>query len=147
MLRTWFTRLASGVVLAIALIGAATPAMAAEGNQGNGQQGKSPLFRAVMRELTDQTGMDRCAVLADLADGQTFSQIAQANGSNAQKVMDAVLANLKERLAKAVSNNKITQEKADEVYKNMSERLTTLMDADIHEQISKLYKRVCGNNS
>ena len=98
MLSTWFTRLAGGVVLAATLIGAAAPVMAESGPQGGGQRGKLQLFRAVVREITEQTGMDRCEVLADLAAGQTFSQIAQANGSSAQKVSDAVLTTLKERL-------------------------------------------------
>jgi hypothetical protein len=143
MLRSWFTKFAGSIIVATALIGAAAPAMAAADNQG-GQQGKPLLFRAVVHEIVDETGLDRCEVLADLAAGQTFSQITQANGSTSQKVSDAVLAKLKERLDKAVANKKITQTKADEIYKNTSERLAKLMEADLHEQISKLYQHVCG---
>jgi predicted DNA-binding protein (UPF0251 family) len=69
-------------------------------------------------------GVTRDELLAALRDGQTLAQIAQAHNVDSQKVIDALVADAKAKLAAAVTAGKLTQAQADEATAHLTERMT-----------------------
>jgi len=61
-------------------------------------------------------------LVAQLRSGQTLAQIAQAQGTTEQAVIDAALAAAKTKLDEAVANGTMTQAQADEAYTRLQER-------------------------
>ena len=80
-----------------------------------GAQGEAPRRRAAYLGLT------REQVRAELKAGKSLAQIAAAQGKTAAGLVAAMLAPVKERLAKAVAAKRLTQQRADEIL----ERLTS----------------------
>ncbi|HHS98003.1 MAG TPA: hypothetical protein ENK08_08930 [Chloroflexi bacterium] len=75
-------------------------------------------------EATAQaTGLSEDEVIAALESGQTFAQIAEAQGVDPQAIVDAFVAEREEMLEEAVSEGRLTQEQADEMLEEMSEHL------------------------
>jgi uncharacterized protein (DUF433 family) len=60
----------------------------------------------------------------ELRSGQTPAQIAEEHDSSGQALIDAIVAAEKAHLDKAVAEGKLTQEKADEILSNISEKVT-----------------------
>jgi len=74
------------------------------------------------------TGLTEDEVIAALQEGQTFAQIAEAQGVDSQALVDAFLADREAALEQAVTDGRLTQEQADwmldEMAEHVSERLT-----------------------
>jgi len=113
----WTVRLMA-IVLVIAV---ALSAVAIAAAQGPGDRGR-PFARAGLRldfayivrqtveDMTDLTWTD---VLAALRDGQTLSEVLEANGADPQAVRDAVKAEATAQIERAVADGTITQTRAD----------------------------------
>ena len=72
-----------------------------------------------LREAIAQAlGMTPQDVLLELRAGKSLKQLAQEKGKE-QQVRDAILKLLKERLDRAVSSGRITQEEADKIYERL----------------------------
>ncbi len=73
------------------------------------------------------TGLTEDEVIAALQEGQTFAQIAEAQGVDSQALVDAFLADREAALEQAVTDGRLTQEQADwmldEMAEHVSERL------------------------
>jgi hypothetical protein len=75
----------------------------------------------------DYLGMTRAELRAELREGTSLAQIAVAEGKTVAGLVAAMLAPAKERLAKAVDNDRITQARADELLDRLEERLEKLV--------------------
>lgn len=139
----------SALALAGIIGGAAvTPALAGEDTpNGLGGHARRALFRAVLHEVAEQTGLERCDLLGDLAEGQTLNQIVQAAGVDPQEIVDAVIARVEARLDRAVEAGRITQEQADALLTQAQERIPQLMEADLSQPAGRLYERVCTDDN
>lgn len=69
------------------------------------------------------TGKNTEDIRAERADGKTFAQIAEANGSSAEDVVSKALEIRRAGLDEAVKDGTITQEQADAAYATMKTRL------------------------
>jgi hypothetical protein len=69
-------------------------------------------------------GLTREQLRMELRSGKSLSQIATAKGKTSSGLVAAILAPAKERLAKAVSARRLTQQRADEILKRLTERVT-----------------------
>ena len=78
----------------------------------------------------EATGLTADEVVAALQDGQTFAQIAEAQGVDPQAIVDAFLAERETRLEEAVDEGRLTQEQADEMLAEMAEHLTDRLDEE-----------------
>ncbi|MFP5334153.1 MAG: hypothetical protein ACLGIV_02470 [Actinomycetes bacterium] len=58
-----------------------------------------------------------------LRDGQTLAEVAEAQGVEVDALVDALVAAAQERLDEAVSDGRITQERADEIAGTLEERI------------------------
>ncbi len=90
--------------------------------------GRAPLARALVKETLAQTGLTREQLKAELQAGKSLAQVASANGSSEQAVVDVVIAKVTARLDKAVANGKITPEKKAEVLARATERAAEIMN-------------------
>lgn len=59
---------------------------------------------------------------AELKDGKTIAEVAEAEGVDTQEIIDAYLARLEESLTQAVEDGKITQNQADWMLEQATER-------------------------
>ena len=60
--------------------------------------------------------------------GRSFAQIAASKGKSVDGLVAAIVAPAKARAAKAVSNGKLTQQRADELIARLTERVKALVE-------------------
>lgn len=107
-------------------IGAALFAGLRDGRDG-GHGG--PLFggerehgeQARFQGIADTIGIDLETLKAGLEDGQTLAEIAVANGSTAQAVIDYITSQMNERINQAVADGEMTEEVAGELRAELAE--------------------------
>lgn len=78
--------------------------------------------------ITELTGLTGREIAEMRREGLTLSEILEASGSSAEAFVSAVTTQAQERLAQAVENERITQERADELLNELSERLTEMLE-------------------
>ena len=78
--------------------------------------------------VADTIGITEEEVRDGLRSGQTLAEIAEANGSSADAVIRAILAEMTERAAERVAAGEITQEEADEHLADAAERVTDMVN-------------------
>ena len=65
-----------------------------------------------------------------LADGRTVADVATEQGVDVQVVVDAIVAEVRERVDERVAGGDLTRERADEVLAGAEERATALVNGD-----------------
>ena len=83
-----------------------------------------------IEEVAEFLGIERADVLSALQDGQSLAEIAAANGSSAEALIDHLVAQLEERVNEKLAGEDITQERADEILSNARERITDLVNRE-----------------
>lgn len=84
-------------------------------------------------QVADFLGVDAEVIQDGLEAGDTLADIAAANGSSGTAVVDALVADLTEKLDGAVADERIDQAKADEILANASEKITTMVNSTQEE--------------
>jgi uncharacterized protein (DUF433 family) len=79
----------------------------------------------------DAIGIGPVRLLAELRDGSTIADVAEAHGVDLADVVDAVVASMQERLDAAVDNGWISQEQADERSAELREQAVALVNGDL----------------
>ena len=77
--------------------------------------------------VADYLGMTREQLRVELRSGKSLAQIAQAKGKSVDGLVAAIVAPAKARAAKAVSNGRLTQQRADELIARLTERAQALV--------------------
>lgn len=80
--------------------------------------------------VAELTGLTVEEVQAQRAEGESVSDIAEANGVSTQDVVDEALAVRKDVLDAKVADGSITQEQADAAYAQMAERIQERVTTD-----------------
>jgi len=86
-----------------------------EGRRGRGRKA------AVAAEVI---GIEVDELRAALQDGSTIAEVAEANDVDPQDVIDAMVANLEEKLDEKVAEGRITEDEAAEKLESKTERIT-----------------------
>jgi hypothetical protein len=73
-------------------------------------------------------GISEDELVTALRSGQSVAQVAQSKGVDVQKVIDAIVADAKTRLAEKVQSGDLTQAQADEKLANLSRRVTDMVN-------------------
>lgn len=73
-------------------------------------------------------GVTPSEVATGLRSGISIAAQAEAAGVPVQSIVDALVAQMSERLATAVESGRLTQEQADEKLAKAPERLITMLD-------------------
>ena len=72
----------------------------------------------------EATGLTVDEVITALQEGQTFAEIAQAQGVEPQAIVDAFLADRQAALEQTVADGRLTQEQADQMLAEMTEHVS-----------------------
>ncbi len=83
-------------------------------------------FRSV---AADKLGMELTDLLTELQNGKTIAALAEEKGVDTQTIVDAYLAQVKEKLDEKVANGDITQEQADSQLEQAKTRATEKLDS------------------
>ena len=109
-----------------AVIAALEAARPEGGFGGPGHHGRGP--GVALSVVAETIGITEDEVREGLQSGQTLAEIAVANGSSAQAVIDAIIAEMTARSAEKVAAGEITQAQADEFLANATERVTDMVN-------------------
>jgi hypothetical protein len=74
-------------------------------------------------------GMTESDLLTQLRSGKSLAAVAKQKGVDVQKVVDALVAEAKQRIADAVKSGRLTQAQADQRLKNLTARITAKVNA------------------
>jgi hypothetical protein len=94
---------------------------------GGGPMGHGPArggpFGGLVQVTAEVTGLTTEEVVAALEDGQTFAEIAEGEGVDAQEIVDAALEEAETRLQEAVDEGRLTQERMDQMLEHLAQEL------------------------
>ncbi len=131
-----------GAALAIASFGgvvqaAPQPSIAVVENRGPaGKHGQPVLTTTLIRATANATGLTNREVTDQLKAGKSLAQVAQSKGKTTDTVISTVRAELKQRLDRAVTNKRITQERANQELADFDKNAPTVMsDTTIGQQL------------
>lgn len=81
--------------------------------------------------IAQETGLDAAQIRQQVLQGQTLSDIITANGGDVQTVIDQSVTQLTGAINQAVSDGTITQSRADNLLKNLQDRVTGIINGTI----------------
>ena len=87
------------------------------------------LARQEFRVAADTIGVPAKDLRDAVKGGQSVAEVAEAHGVSADTVVNAVVGDIDAKLDQAVTNGKITQERADTIKERAPERVTKLVNA------------------
>ena len=85
---------------------------------------------AALATVAEALGVTEEELRTALSDGRTVAEVAAEQGVDVQVVVDAVLAEVRERVEQRVAAGDLTQEQADEVLADAEARATAFVDGD-----------------
>lgn len=83
---------------------------------------------AKLEGLSSLLGLTQEELRAQFGEGLSLAEIAEAEGVSNDELVDALVANIEERLAEAVANERIDQEQADERLAGAEERVQEFIE-------------------
>jgi predicted house-cleaning noncanonical NTP pyrophosphatase (MazG superfamily) len=86
-----------------------------------------------LSEVAVFLGVDAQVIQEGLEAGDTLAEIAAADGSSGTALVDSLVAGLTEKLEGAVADERIDQEKADEILADATEKITTMVNSTQEE--------------
>lgn len=124
------TVLALTMLAAVPLVAqaAAAPASSPIATQQEAFRRGGGLAAALIRSTSDLTGLTGEQVLNELRAGKSLAQIAAANGSSGDAVVQAVVAKVKERLDRQVAAGRLTQAQADQRLATVTPQATEIVN-------------------
>jgi hypothetical protein len=102
-----------------------------------GRPGHHPGRCLVAHNLVEETarilGIEGREVIAALEDGKSLAEIAQEHGMSVDEYKTALTSAVEAKLAQAVENGRITQERADEMLAKFNENLDRIINHKLDE--------------
>src|SRR5512134_3692977 len=97
---------------------------AVSAQERSAREGQDGILRNAIQAAVDETGLEAQEILSQIRGGMTLAEVVTSNGGDLQVVIDQATASASERLAQAVENGRITQERADEMLANLETLIT-----------------------
>ena len=85
----------------------------------------------LMDALADLTGLEPADLYAELEEGKTLLEVAQAHGISAEGLVEAALASRAEVLQQRIEAGYLTQEQADWMLEHMEEEMLEHLEAGV----------------
>lgn len=85
---------------------------------------------AHLETAAEEIGIEVTALRDALRDGQTIAEVAVANGSSAEAVIEALATEMNANLDQAVQDGKLTTEQADEIRTDAPDRITAMVNGE-----------------
>ncbi len=123
-------KIRSSIWLAIAAALAIT-GITVVGAQERPDQQPGRTVRPVIESVAEQIGLSEREVLQQLRDGETLAEIIAAQGGDVEVVATAVVVALTDQIQMAVSEGKITQQRADQLLANLSDMVRQAIDGQL----------------
>lgn len=143
MKNTRFIVTLGALVLAAVLAVGSVQQASAQGPDGGRAHGpRVRLVQAVMSAVQDATGLDVADIRTQLRDGKTLSEIVTENGGDPQAVIDAAKAQLTQEIDQALSDGKITAERAENAKNNLDSALDLVMNSMTPQRQQPIRDRV-----
>ena len=79
-------------------------------------------------------GLSESALRDQLNDGKSLADVAKAQNKDVNGLKDAILAAAKSDLDKAVSDKKLTQSQADDVYSRLKDRIDDVVNGELGDR-------------
>jgi len=95
--------------------------------QGEGRQGRHHRGLRVLGAAAQAIGIEPQVLVEGIQAGSTVADVAAANGSSGQAVVDAILAGVSERIDAAVAAGDMTAEEGAAKLAQASERINTFV--------------------
>lgn len=92
---------------------------------------RRPGIHAIMDIIVSETGLEPREIILQLQEGLTLGEVIETNGGDVQTVIDQSVAALTESINTAVTEGKITQERADQLLTNLTDVVTRSMNGEI----------------
>jgi hypothetical protein len=102
--------------------------------RGPGGPGAPHLFRTFGADLdaaAKYLGLSESALRDQLQDGKSLADVAKAQSKDVDGLKQALLADQKADLDKAVSDKKLTQSQADRIYDGLKDRIDDIVNGDL----------------
>lgn len=117
----------------VAAIDAARPADGGRGGHGPGGRGPGGHFgvRGSLDAAATAIGITEAELRTALQGGATIAEVAKDKGIELQKVIDAMVADIKAHLDQAVKDGKLTQAQADERLATVAEQVTKAVNGEL----------------
>lgn len=130
-IRSALDPLVADATITAAQADAVTETLVASGPDGGRRRGAGHLGHgARLDTLAEALGLGVDELRAALGGGQTLAEVAEANGSSVEALVDELLAALDERLADVVAEGDLTQVEADERRSTAEERITAMVEGE-----------------
>jgi hypothetical protein len=122
------------VVMAVSAIGIGAVS-AQQGNPGDGQPGGRGLGRGgllgnVAEIVSEATGLTTAELRDQIQEGTTLADIITTNGGDVEAVTSDIVAAVTEQVNQAVTDERITQERADELLADLETRVTDALNGE-----------------
>ncbi|NOK64044.1 MAG: hypothetical protein GFH27_549409n18 [Chloroflexi bacterium AL-W] len=113
---------------------------------GRGQGGLTAA--ALVNATAEVTGLERSEVVDAIREGNSMAQVAEANGSSSDAVLQAARENAQERLDEAIANGRITQEQADAALEQFDTQAPEVInDTELAENFERSGRRGRGGQA
>ena len=89
-----------------------------------------PGMREWLDPIAQALGVTADELQNDLRNGQSIADIAKSKNVDLDTVADAVVKEVQSKLDQAVSDKKLTQDRADHIVANLKERITDLLNGE-----------------
>ena len=91
--------------------------------------------RGLLESVVDATGLSAEEILPMLRDGVTLADVITANGADVDVVIADAIADATLRINEAVTNERLTQEQADEILANLEILFTNSINGTLREHL------------
>lgn len=88
-------------------------------------------IRAVIDAVVEETGLEAREIMQQVAQGSTLAEIIEANGGDVQSVIDQTVTVLTDEINQAVTDGKLTQERADRLLSNVQDLVTRAINGEL----------------
>jgi len=116
-----------------AAVAQTTEAVGRDDRPGHGHNGNGHKASRLLQPIAEILGMTPGELQQALSDGTTLGEAAVEQGMSVDELTAALSAGIESRVAEALADGKITQEKADEILANSAERIDRLINRS-HER-------------
>lgn len=91
-------------------------------------RGRAHMLGAGLEAVANELNMSVSELRSQLQSGKTIADIAKANNVDVNKLIDDLVAKATDRINQAVTNKRLSQARADEITKNLKQRITDIVN-------------------
>ncbi|MEZ4667503.1 MAG: hypothetical protein R3E39_06240 [Anaerolineae bacterium] len=110
------------------------------GEQPKMQQNRP--IRELVQLIAQSTGLTPREVAQQVRDGSTLADLITTNGGDVQTVIGQAVASITERINQSVADGKLTQERADQLLTQLTERVTQAINGELRPRQANVARPV-----